>query len=148
MMADWRLTDCWLTTDWLLTYCWLTADWLLTDCLKIWARKMKIVCSRQVWTERTNEQRLAFIELLSEPKKGKWILAIWLSSSRHRESITYLCDEWGVASEVILPHGIVFLHGPFRESLLGLGLVLGQLGVPRVLAWGRKRSGKAKNRVR
>ena len=44
MTADWWLTDCWLMADWLL----------LTDCLKIWARKMKIDCSRQVWHERMN----------------------------------------------------------------------------------------------
>ena len=30
---------------------------------------MKIDNSRQVWAERTNEHRSAFIELLSEPKR-------------------------------------------------------------------------------
>ena len=29
---------------------------------------MKKDCSRQTWTELTNERRLAFLELLSEPK--------------------------------------------------------------------------------
>ena len=30
---------------------------------------MKIDCSRQTWTERTNIRRSAFLELLSEPKR-------------------------------------------------------------------------------
>ena len=29
---------------------------------------MKIDCFRQVWTEQTHKRRLAFLELLSEPK--------------------------------------------------------------------------------
>ena len=78
LTADWLLTDCWLTADWLLTDCWLTADWLLTDCLKIWARKMKIDCSRQTWTgwtdERTNGRTLWLLELLSEPKRSNIIV--------------------------------------------------------------------------
>ena len=67
----WWLTE-WLTHKWRLTDCWMIADWLLTDCLKIWARKMKIESSRQVWNERTdgrtNKHRLWLLGLLSEPK--------------------------------------------------------------------------------
>ena len=47
------LSGCFLGALWVLTGCSLTPDWFLTDCLKIWARKMKIDCSRQVWTDRT-----------------------------------------------------------------------------------------------
>ena len=42
-----------LSALWVLPECSLTAVLFLTDCLKIWARM--IDCSRQVWTERTNE---------------------------------------------------------------------------------------------
>ena len=44
--------------------------WVFTDCslIALWPRKMKIDCSRQTWTGRTDEHRSAFIELLSEPK--------------------------------------------------------------------------------
>ena len=48
------------------------ADLFLTDCLKIWARMMKIDCSRQVW----NERRLWLFGLLSEPKT-KWLCMRW-----------------------------------------------------------------------
>mgnify|MGYP007045434381 CR=1 FL=1 len=48
---------------------------------------------------------------------------------------SHLCDEGRVAGDVVLPHGIILLHRPFGEPLLRLGLVLGQLWVPRVLAW-------------
>ena len=34
---------------------------------------MKIVCSRQVFIERTNRRTFAFLELLSEPKKDSRI---------------------------------------------------------------------------
>ena len=45
-----------------------------------------------------------------------------------------LGNEGGVAGQVILSHRVVFLHRPLGEPLLGLGLILGQLGIPGVLA--------------
>ena len=36
--------------------------------LKFWARMMKFEGSKQIWSRRMNEQRLAFLELLSELK--------------------------------------------------------------------------------
>ena len=54
LCALWVLYKCFLGALWVFSDCWLTADWLLTGCLKIWARKVKIDCSRQVWTGRTN----------------------------------------------------------------------------------------------
>ena len=51
--------------------------WVLYECslIALWPRKMKIDCSRQTWTGRTDgrtdEHRSAFIELLSEPKRKK-----------------------------------------------------------------------------
>ena len=51
-----------------MTSGWLTWDWPGTDLRLIWERKMKIESSRQTWTKQTNERRLAFLELLTEPK--------------------------------------------------------------------------------
>ena len=56
---------------WLLSECSHSAFWVLPDCLiALWARKMKIDCSRQVWHTRTHRRTLAFLELLSEPKNS------------------------------------------------------------------------------
>ena len=59
-----------LSAFWVLYECSLTADLYLTDCLKIWARMMKIDCSRKTWTSLTDGPTLALIELLLEPKRG------------------------------------------------------------------------------
>ena len=44
---------------------------------------MKIDCSRQTWTERTNGLRLALLELLSEPK---------IRALKHQEACATFCQ--------------------------------------------------------
>ena len=47
-------SECSRIALWLLSECSLSADLFLTDCLKIWARMMKIDCSRQTCHRRTD----------------------------------------------------------------------------------------------
>ena len=62
----WVLIDCSISAFWVLSECSLT---VLTDCLKIWARMMKIDCSRQTCPWQTDtRQTLALLELLSGQK--------------------------------------------------------------------------------
>ena len=108
LSAPWVLSNCSLSALWVLSECslsalrvlseyLLTADIFLTNCLNIWARMMKIDCSRQVWHKKgvaISEKgvaisfwcgyfilvwlftkmvwlfHLAFLGLLSEPKNG------------------------------------------------------------------------------
>ena len=68
LSALWVFSECSMSAIWVLSECSMTADLFLTYCLKIWARMMKIYCSRQTWNERTNGRTSALLELLSEPK--------------------------------------------------------------------------------
>ena len=108
LMADWQLTDGWLTAgwlltaDWLLADCWLTADWFLTDCLKIWARKMKIDCSRQTWTGRTNGRTNISISWAHVGAKN-------LSYSNHLSVLLYSKETEG--------NGLLFVREYFQESI-------------------------------
>ena len=64
LIALWLLYDCSLSALWVLYKCSLSAFWVLSDCslsalwvlILIWPRKMKIDCSRQTWTGRTNKR--------------------------------------------------------------------------------------------
>ena len=96
LIALWLLSECSLSAQWVLTECSLSADLFVTDCLKIWARMMKIDCSRQTWTARTNERTLALLGLLSEPKKS----SVLFVAQRHFCIIcTVHCSGWWWGAE-------------------------------------------------
>ena len=67
LSAFWVLSECSLSVHWLLTDCSLTADLFLTDCLKIWARMIKIDCSRAYCAGRT-DTHCDSLGSLTEPK--------------------------------------------------------------------------------
>ncbi len=77
----WVLSDLSLSALWVLTDCWL----ILTDCFKIWARMMKIDCSRQTWTGRTFEDCDSLSSCRSQ--KRSWNLCFIIKlRSRSRSS--------------------------------------------------------------
>ena len=94
LSALWLRSYCSPSALWLISECSLTADLFLTDCLKIWARMMKIDCSRQTWTKRTS----AFLELLSEQKnvrtlllgKQHWTWILHINRNKYYHSLTHL----------------------------------------------------------
>ena len=81
LSAHWFLCNCSLE-------CSLTADLFLTDCIKIWARMMKIDCSRQPWTIQT-DKTLAFLEHLLEPKTDTLDQTHWTLKTRLTLTLTH-----------------------------------------------------------
>ena len=71
---------------WMLSALWLLSNQSLTapspfdcsDCILILKDENWLLKTSLDWTNRgTNKQRLAFLELLSEPKRGRFFFLLW-----------------------------------------------------------------------
>ena len=108
---------------------WVFSDRSLSSLIDLWPRKMKIDCSRQTWTEHTNERRSAFLELLSEPKMKMYykflrvdaklrrvsflLKLIFKKQNFHRFSIEFLCSTFWLRHELKLSQCLSLKYGNF-----------------------------------
>ena len=85
LSALWVLSECYLSAIWVLSECALTADLFLTDCLKIWARMMKIDCSRQTDAGRTDRQTDGQTDIVTPwaPVGAKKNCVLWIQIYRN-----------------------------------------------------------------